>query len=73
MTYAKYKINVDMWKHAMRGHMSEKNMRMALLQSLPNVDNRGGIKEQAWKKLGRDKLACKDGVTNFVSSWTRNS
>ena len=31
LTYAKYKINVDMWKHAMRGHMSEKNMRMALL------------------------------------------
>ena len=66
MTYAKYKINVDMWKNAMKGYMSEKNMGMTLLQSLPNEDNRGGIKEQAWKKLGRDKLACKDGVTNFL-------
>ena len=66
MTYAKYKINVDMWKNAMKGYMSEKNMGMTLLQSLPNEDKRGGIKEQAWKKLGRDKLACKDGVTNLL-------
>ena len=66
MTYAKYKINVDMWKNAMKGYMNEKNMGMTLLQSLPNEDNRGGIKEQAWKKLGRDKLACKNGVTNLL-------
>ena len=66
MTYAKYKINVDMWKNAMKGYMNEKDMGMTLLQSLPNEDNRGGIKEQAWKKLGRDKLACKNGVTNLL-------
>ena len=66
MTYAKYKINVDMWKSAMKGYMSEKNMGMTLLQSLPNEDNRGGIKEQAWKKLGIDKLLCRDGVKNLL-------
>ena len=44
MTYAKYKINVEMWENAMKGYMSEKNMGMTLLQSLPNEDNRGGIK-----------------------------
>ena len=62
MTYAKYKINVDMWENAMKGYMSEKNMGMTLLQSLMNEDNRGGIKEQAWKKLGRDKFSL-DGLT----------
>ena len=66
MTYAKYKTNVDMWRNAMKGYMSEKDMGMTLLQSLPNEDNRGGIKEQAWKKLGMDKLACKNGVTNLL-------
>ena len=66
MTYAKYKTNVDMWKHAMKGCMSEKSMGMALLQSLPNEDNRGGIKEQAWKKLGEAELTCKDGVDNLL-------
>ena len=66
MTYAKYKTNVDMWKHAMKGCMSEKSMGMALLQSLPNEDNRRGIKEQAWKKLGKAELTCKDGVDNLL-------
>ena len=60
MTYAKYKTNVDMWKNAMKGYMSGKAMGMTLLQSLPNEDNRGEIKEQAWKKLGMDKLACRN-------------
>ena len=66
MSYTKYKTNVDMWRNAMRGFMSEKDMGMAPLQSLPNEDNRGGIKEQAWKKLGMDKLACKNGVENLL-------
>ena len=39
MTYAKYKTNVDMWKIAMKGYMSKKDMGMALLQALPNEDN----------------------------------
>ena len=54
MTYAKYKINVDMWKIAMKDYMSKKDMGMALLQALPNEDKRGGLRDQAWKKLGDD-------------------
>merc|ERR1711954_343260 len=46
--------------------MSEKNVGMMLPQSLPNEGNRGGRKEQAWRKLGKDKLICKDGVTNLL-------
>ena len=44
---------------------AEKTNEMTLFQSLPTKDNRRGIKEQAWKKLGKDKLVCKDGVTNL--------
>ena len=66
MTYAKYKTNVDMWKIAMKGHMSKKDMGMALLQALPNEDNRGGLKDQAWKKLRGEKLASKEGVANLL-------
>ena len=40
MTYAKYKNNVDIWKHAMKEHMGKKDMGMALLQALPDEDNR---------------------------------
>merc|ERR1711942_422342 len=64
MTYAKYKINVEMWENAMKGHMNEKDMGLALLQALPNEDNKGGIKEQAWKTLGASKLVCRKGVKN---------
>ena len=46
MTYAKYKTNVDMWKIAMKGYMSKKDMGMALLQALPNEDNRGARSHQ---------------------------
>ena len=66
MTYAKYKNNVDMWRHAMKQHMSEKDMGMALLQALPDEDNRGGIKAQAWKKLGIEKLGSKKGVEHLL-------
>ena len=66
MTYAKYKTNVDMWKIAMKGYMSKKDMGMALLQALPDEDNRGGLKDQAWKKLGKEKLASKKGVANLL-------
>ena len=65
MTYAEHRINVDTWEKAVKGYLSEKNMEMTLLQFLPNKDNRGGIKEQAWRKLGKDKLVCKDGVTKL--------
>ena len=68
MTYAKYKTNVDMWKIAMKGHMSKKDMGMALLQALPNEDNRGGLKDQAWKKLRGEKLASKEGVANLLKT-----
>ena len=66
MAYAKYKINVDMWKNAMKDYMSKKGMGMALLQALPDEDNRGGLKDQAWKKLGKEKLASKKGVANLL-------
>ena len=49
MTYAEYKISVDMRGNAMKGHMSEKNIGMMLFQSPSN----------------KDEVGCKDGVTNF--------
>ena len=66
MTYAKYKNNVDMWKHSMKGYMMDKDMGMTLLQALPDEDNRGGLKAQAWKKLGIAMLASKSGVTHLL-------
>ena len=60
MTYAKYKINVDMWKNAMKGYMSEKNMGMTLLQSLPTEDNKGGIKEQVHRIASRLSIRAVD-------------
>ena len=56
MTYGKYKTNVDMWKIAMKGYMDKKDMGLTLLQALPDEDNRGGLKNQAWKKLGSENL-----------------
>ena len=69
MTYAKYKINVEMWENAVKGYMNEKDMGLALLQALPDEDNKGGIKEQAWKQLGTkgtNKLSCRQGVKNLL-------
>ena len=43
--------------------MSQKDMGMALLQALPDDDNISGIKTQAWKQLGIDKLGSKQGTT----------
>ena len=42
---------------------AEKTNEMTLFQSSSTKHNRGGIKEQAWKKSEKDKLVCKDGVT----------
>ena len=67
MTYMKYKANVDMWMHSMKACMKKENMGMALLQSLPDQDNRGGLKDTAWKKLGSAKIASKDGVKNLLA------
>ena len=66
MTYGKYKTNVDMWKIAMKGYMDKKDMGLTLLQALPDEDNRGGLKNQAWKKLGSENLRCKTGVENLL-------
>ena len=62
MTYAKYKLNVEMWENAMMRCMSKEEMGMTLLQNLPDVDNRGGLKEQAWRQVGKEKLLGEDGV-----------
>ena len=37
-----------------------------MLQSVQTKDNRRSIKEQTWKRLEKDKLACKDDVTNSL-------
>ena len=66
MTYAKYKFNVEMWENAMKRCMSREGMGVALVQALPDVDNRGGIKEQAWKQVGKEKLLGKEGVKHLI-------
>ena len=68
MTYAKYKLNVEMWENAMKRCMSKESMGMALLQALPDVDNRGGIKEQAWKQVGKDKLLSRAHAQGLLST-----
>ena len=50
----------------MKGYMMDKDMGMTLLQALPDEDNRGGLKAQAWKKLGIAMLASKSGVTHLL-------
>ena len=35
-------------------------------KSVLTKDNGRSIKEQTWKTLGKDKLTCKDGVTNLL-------
>ena len=54
MTYLKYKLNVQMWKKAMAKWMSKEEMGMTLLTNLPDEDNRGGLKAQAWRQIGAE-------------------
>ena len=66
MTYAKYKLNVQMWKRAMAKWMSKEEMGMTLLMNLPDEDNRGGLKAQAWKQIGEEKLLSEEGVEHLM-------
>ena len=44
----------------------EKTNKTTLLQSVPTRASRRSTKEQAWKKFGKDRLTCKDGVINLL-------
>ena len=65
MNYSKYRFSVECWQKGV--DIPKKDQATLLVNSLPDNDYYGGLKEIVAKRLGWEKIQCNDGVENMLS------
>ena len=65
MNYSKYRFSVECWQKGV--DIPKKDQATLLVNSLPDNDYYGGLKEIVAKRLGWEKIQCNEGVENVLN------